>query len=106
MRTTALTESVAGTATNLTENVLPEVEETVREALAEAAVRGTAAWDALRGERVGPPVAVRRWPWALLAAALGAASGVAVVLVARRLRYRDAPDALEPEQVQAVIDRG
>jgi len=90
---------------DLTETVLPEVEEAVRDVLSEAAVRGGAAWDALRGERVGPPVAVRRWPWALAAAAAGAAAAVVVVVVARRLRYTDAPDAVEPDQLEAVIDR-
>ena len=73
--------------------------------LEDAGVRGGAAWDALRGERVGPPVAVRRWPWAVAAAAAGAAAGVVAVSVIGRLRTSDAPDAVEPEQVQAVVDR-
>ena len=73
--------------------------------LDEALVRGGAAWDALRGERVGPPVAHRRWPAALAAAAAGAAAGVAVAMVLRRL-HGDAPDAQEPEELQAVVDRG
>ena len=74
-------------------------------ALQEARLRGGAAWRALRGSRVGPPVAVRRWPWAVAAAVTGAATGVAVVLVLARLRTRDAPGALEPEELRAVIDR-
>lgn len=77
----------------------------VAAALDEARVRGGAAWDALRGERVGPPTAARRWPVALTAAIAGAAAGAAVALVLRRLRTQDAPGALEPEQVEAVVDR-
>jgi hypothetical protein len=73
--------------------------------LGEAAVRGGAAWDALRGERVGPPVAVARWPWALAAAAAGAAAGVAVAIAVRRFSQPEAPDAQDPEDVRAVIDR-
>lgn len=72
-------------------------------------VRGGAALDALRGGPVGPPVAVRRWPWAVAAAVVGAAAGAGVAyLVGRvvgRVVGRDAPDAQEPEDVQAVVDR-
>ena len=46
-----------------------------------------------------------RWPGALLAAGVGAAGGAAVALLVRRHLRRDAPNALEPEQVQAVVDR-
>ena len=60
---------------------------------------------ALRGDRVAPPVSVRRWPWALAAAGAGAAAGVGVAIVLSRLRTQDAPDALEPEQLKAVVDR-
>ena len=74
-------------------------------ALDEARVRGGAAWDALRGERVGPPVAVRRWPVALAAAVLGAAAGAAVAYLLRRLQPADPPDAQEPEELVAVVDR-
>jgi hypothetical protein len=81
------------------------VPDDVTAVLDEARVRGGAAWDALRGERVGPPVAVRRWPVAVAAALAGAAGGVAVALVLRRLRTQDAPDAIEPEQLEAVVDR-
>jgi hypothetical protein len=71
--------------------------------LEEAAVRGGAAWDALRGERVGPPAAARRWPWAVAAAVAGAAVGIAVAVT---LRGRpDPPDAQDPEDLEAVIDR-
>jgi hypothetical protein len=77
----------------------------VEAALQEAALRGGAAWDALRGERVGPPVAVPRWPWALAAAIAGAAAGVAVAVAIRRVAGADRPDALDPEDVEAVIDR-
>jgi len=71
----------------------------------EVLARGSAAWDVLRGERVGPPVAARRWPWAVAAAAAGAAAGVGVAYLLRRLRTADPPDAVEPEQVRAVVDR-
>ena len=73
--------------------------------LDEALVRGGAAWDALRGERVGPPVAHRRWPAALAAAAAGAAAGVAVAVLLRRMTG-EAPGAQEPEELLAVVDRG
>jgi hypothetical protein len=56
----------------------------------------------LRGRQV--PRA-RRWPWALLAAVLGAAAGSAAAVVVRSLEGTDAPDAQEPDQVQAVVDR-
>jgi hypothetical protein len=56
----------------------------------------------LRG-RAEPPV--RRWPWAVLAAVVGAAAGSAAALVVRSLEGEDAPDAQEPDQVQAVVDR-
>ncbi len=73
--------------------------------LDEAVVRGTAAWEALRGEPVGPPAAHRRWPWAVAAAVAGAAAGVAVAVALSRLRTSDAPGAVDPEQVEAVVDR-
>lgn len=80
--------------------------DTVGEALETSRIRGGAAWDALRGGPVGPPVAVRRWPWAVAAAVLGAAAGAALAqLVGRVLLGRDAPDAQEPEDLQAVVDR-
>jgi hypothetical protein len=47
----------------------------------------------------------RRWPWALLAAVLGAAAGSAAALVVRSVEGEDAPDALEPDELQAVVDR-
>lgn len=72
--------------------------------LAGTRTRTTAAYDALRGGPVGPPLAVRRWPWAVLAAVLGALAGAAVVVLARRVVGEDAPDAQEPEDLQAVID--
>jgi hypothetical protein len=73
--------------------------------LEEAGLRGGAAWDALRGERVGPPVAARRWPWAVAAAVAGAAAGVAVAMIVRRLAHEDPPGAQDPEDLEAVIDR-
>jgi hypothetical protein len=74
--------------------------------LDEARIRGGAAWNALRGETVGPPVAHRRWPVALAAAVAGAGAGVAVAIVLRRVFAPDAPGAQEPEDLQAVVDRG
>lgn len=50
-----------------------------------------------------PPV--RRWPWAVLAAVLGAAAGSAAAFAVRALEGTDAPDALEPDELQAVVDR-
>jgi hypothetical protein len=87
----------------LTESLVQERAAEVGAALAEARQRGGATWDALRGQRV---VAVRRWPWALGAALAGAAAGVLVAVVVRRLTQHDAPGAQEPEQLQAVVDRG
>jgi hypothetical protein len=88
-----------------TETLVPELSTEVVAALEEARVRGGAAWDALRGERIGPPLAVRRWPIALGAALAGAAAGAAVAFALRHLLTQEAPDALEPEQLVAVVDR-
>lgn len=77
----------------------------VGEVLDTSAVRTGAAWDALRGGRVGPPLAVRRWPWAVGAALLGAAAGVAAASLVARLVGQDAPDAQAPEDLEAVVDR-
>lgn len=97
-----LVDGVVDTATDhLPTTVRPQVE-AVRQ---EVAVRGGAAWDALRGERVGPPVAVARWPVAVAAAMAGAAAGVAVAVAVRRFSRPDAPDAQRPEDVEAVVDR-
>lgn len=74
-------------------------------ALDTSLVRGGAAWDAVSGARVGPPTAVRRWPWALAAAALGAVAGGAVAVLVRRLAGQDPPGAQEPEELVAVVDR-
>ena len=78
--------------------------ETVTGVLEDAGTRGGAAWAALRSEEAAPAT-TRRWPWALGAALAGAAGGAAMALLAGRLRTEDAPDALEPDQVQAVVDR-
>lgn len=82
-----------------------EVAQVLGEVVDASLVRGGAALDALRGGRVGPPVAVRRWPWAVAAAVVGAAAGAAVAYVVGRVVGQDAPDAQEPEDVQAVVDR-
>ena len=68
--------------------------------LEDAFDRGAEAWDALRGRRRPP----RRWPWATGSALAGAAAAVAVTVLVRRLSTRDAPGALEPEAVEAVVD--
>jgi hypothetical protein len=81
------------------------VTERAGEVLGASAVRGGAAWDALRGGPVGPPVGVRRWPWAVGAALAGAAAGAAVAYLVTRIVGQDAPDAQEPEDLQAVVDR-
>lgn len=78
--------------------------ETVSGVLEDALERGGAAWDALRGDRVGPPVAVRRWPWALGAAVLGAAAGAVAAAVVRKVAPPDAPGAQEPHELRAVVD--
>lgn len=76
-----------------------------QEGLATSAVRAEAAWDAVRGSRVGPPTAVRRWPWALGAAVLGALAAGGLSACVRRLAGQDAPGAVEPDELQAVVDR-
>ena len=78
--------------------------ETVSGVLEDARERGGAAWVALRGERVGPPLAVRRWPWALGAALAGAAAGAVAAKLVRRLNPADAPGAQEPHELRAVVD--
>jgi ElaB/YqjD/DUF883 family membrane-anchored ribosome-binding protein len=87
------------------EVLLAEAKQRGAAALEEAAVRGGAAWDALRGERVGPPVGAARWPWAVAAAVAGAAAGIAVAVVLRRVAAPDPPGAQDPEELEAVIDR-
>ena len=47
----------------------------------------------------------RRWPWAVLAAVLGAAAGSAAAFAVRSLEGVDAPQAQDPDEVQAVVDR-
>jgi hypothetical protein len=47
----------------------------------------------------------RRWPWALAATVAGATAGAAVAYAVRRLEGQDCPGAVEPEQLQAVVDR-
>lgn len=105
---TPLLERAATGATGLVVAAGPLLEqavETVSGVLEEAGERGGAAWVALQGGAVHPPVGVRRWRWAVGAAVAGAAAGAAVAYVASRLRTQDAPGALDPEQVEAVVDR-
>ena len=101
---TAVTTTAAPLVTRAAEGAAPVVL-TLTDVLDTSSVRGRAAWDALRGDRVGPPVAVRRWPWAVGAAVLGAAAGAAAALLVGRLVGSDAPDAQEPEDLEAVVDR-
>ena len=68
-------------------------------------VRTSSAWDALRGGPIGPPLGRRRWPWAVAAAVAGAAAGAAAALLVGRLIGQDAPDAQDPEDLEAVVDR-
>ena len=68
-------------------------------------LRSGAALDALRGGPVRPPVGVRRLPWALAAAVVGAAAGAATALLVRTVIGQDAPDAQAPEDLEAVVDR-
>ena len=53
----------------------------------------------------GASVPARRWPWALAATVAGAVAGGAVAYAVRRVQGQDSPGAVEPEQVQAVVDR-
>jgi hypothetical protein len=47
----------------------------------------------------------RRWPWALAATVAGAAAGAAVAYAVRRVDGQDRPGAVDPEQLEAVVDR-
>jgi len=60
--------------------------------------RTGAAWEALLGRTP------RRWTFAVYGAVAGAVAGAAVL--ARKLAGQDAPDAVEPEQLRAVVDPG
>jgi hypothetical protein len=73
--------------------------------LEQTRLRTTAAFDVLTGQPVSVPPAPRRWPWALGFAVLGAALATGAVLAARTLEGQDAPDAQEPSELQAVVDR-
>ena len=55
--------------------------------------------------RAAAAVPVRRWPWAVAAVVTGACVGGAVAYVVRRVQGTDAPDAVEPDEVLAVVDR-
>ena len=46
-----------------------------------------------------------RWPWVLGAAFVGGAVGRVAAALARRLEGEDAPGAVEPGELRAVIDR-
>lgn len=110
-RSTAVAPAVGTAVGSALETAVDSVSTTVAglasavgDFLDEPAVRGGAALDALRGVPVGPPAAVRRWPWALGAAALGAAAGAGLALLVHRLGGSDAPGAQEPHELRAVVD--
>ena len=46
-----------------------------------------------------------RWPWVLGAALVGGAVGKVAAALARRLEGEDAPGAVEPGELRAVIDQ-
>lgn len=79
---------------------LTHVPDVLEGVLEDAADRRHSVVDVLGGRRR------RRWPWTAGAAAAGAAAGAGAVLLLRRLVGQDAPDALEPEELQAVVDPG
>jgi len=58
--------------------------------------RTGAAWEALLGRTP------RRWTFAVY----GAVAGAWAAVLARKLAGQDAPDAVEPEQLRAVVDPG
>jgi hypothetical protein len=79
--------------------------EAAKDSLGTTLERSGAAWDALRGVPAERPAVARRWPWAVGAAVLGALVGGLVAAVLRRVGGGDAPGALDPEDVVAVVDR-
>ncbi len=58
--------------------------------------RTGAAWEALLGRTP------RRWTFAVY----GAVAGAGAAVLARKVAGQDAPDAVEPEQLRAVVDPG
>ena len=46
-----------------------------------------------------------RWPWAVAAVVAGAAAGAGAAYAVRRVQGEDRPDAQEPHQLRAVVDR-
>jgi hypothetical protein len=97
--------AAVGSAVDTVGHVAGALTETVSGLLEEPGVRVGAAVEALRGGRVGPPLAVRRWPWAVGAAVAGAALGAAAAWLIQRLQGTEAPDAQEPHELRAVVDR-
>ncbi len=61
--------------------------------------RTGAAWEALLGRTP------RRW-FAVYGAVAGAIAGAGAAVLARKVAGQDAPDAVEPEQLRAVVDPG
>lgn len=100
-------DSVRGAAVELRSAAAPAVAAAAVSAggaLGTARHRSADALTVLKGDRVGPPASVRRWPWALGAAVAGAAAGALVVSVLRRVAPGDAPGAQEPHELRAVVD--
>jgi len=62
--------------------------------------RTGAAWEALLGRTP------RRWTFAVYGAVAGAVAGAGAAVLARKVAGQDAPDAIEPEQLRAVVDPG
>jgi hypothetical protein len=62
--------------------------------------RTAAAWAALLGR------SPRRWTFAVYGALAGAAAGAGAAFLVRRWIGQDAPDAVEPHQLRAVVDSG
>ena len=56
-------------------------------------------------QRAAAAVPARRWPWAVAAVVAGAAAGAAAAYTARKVEGVDRPDAVDPEELQAVVDR-
>lgn len=105
---TPYVERMVAEASALVAAASPRVEsaaDTLSDALEDAGQRGSAAWGALRGDELAVPAPVRRWPWAVGAAVAGAAAGAFVASVLRRMGGSDADGAVDPAEVQAVVDR-
>jgi len=107
VRATELRERAVERSGPLRDRVLEgagEIRVAAAPVLGEARERGSAAWVALRGDAVVPPVASRRWPWALGAAVAGALAGAVVAKLMATVSPADVPGAQEPHELRAVVD--